>query len=534
MLYLKHESPIAMPLKRTVAAFLFLSIGHAIAQESIPNHLRHPAAPCTDNTTALSPGCTSSTPPEKLDLRDTVTGLSWPMTLGEIATYADHAVQQTDIGSPGGVARLDTTGAFDGDASPARVRTAGGMASRTMARHFNDILSPLDFGGRFDGGDESLSLDAYRGSFTSSALLRIPKGSFTDHTPPVSGYPGTQIWISDGASDAASGNSFRIFPAPTGDTVISNYAGTLNIAKNGNHAGDGAVVSVDYTINTPAKNWNTTKNPVYNAHFGITENCDEASIENRGQVYCLSSQLTAASYNGAIKTDANLFAIRPAITDSHGPRSQISGINTGVIDKTGLPSSKAGGIESAEIDLYASGADDGHDRVALLVGSQQQKDDSHNTLEVGNGILLRAGAYTFYDSAFQIMGAYKNAAIDLRYANTGCPGNICAPALWLGELGPVSFGRRDPNRIKMFGDYDGNMHLVTHYEDALELTGSGDTIIFGRLNAKQGVILPTMTEHQIRNIPTPVEGQIVNDKDAHSPAIFENGHWYHLPLGKEI
>ena len=523
-----------MYLKCTVAAFLSLGIGRACAQESIPNHLRHPASPCARNTAAASPDCTSPTRPTDLNLRDIIAGLSWPMTLGEMATYADHSVQQADIGTSGGVAGLDMAGAFAGDASPAHARAAGGTTPRTMAQHFSDILSPLDFGGRFDGGDESRSLDAYRGSFASMALLRIPRGSFTYRTPPVSGYPGTQIWISDGASDAASGNSFRIFSAPTGDTVISNYAGTLNIAKNGNHAGDGAVVSVDYTINTPAKNWNTTEKPVYNAHFGITENCEEASIENRGQVYCLSSQLTAASYNGAIKTDANLFAIRPAITDSHGPRSQISGINTGVIDQTGLPSSKAGGIESAEIDLYASGADDGHDRVALIVGSQQQKDDSHNNLEVGNGILLRAGAYTFYDSAFQIMGAYKNAAIDLRYANTGCPGDICAPALWLGELGPISFGHADPNRTKIFGDYNGNMHLVTHYADALELTGLGDTIVFGRLTAKQGVVLPTMTEHQIRNIPTPVEGQIVNDQETHTPAIFEQGHWYHIPLGKEI
>lgn len=519
---------------------------------------------------------------------------------------ARGAAQAASTDHPRGLA--DLAGGFDGDISPAHAQAAEGTTSRTLAQHFNDTLSPLDFGGKFEGGDESLSLDAYRGSFPSMALLRMPRGSFTYRTPPVSGYPGTQIWISDGARDAASGNSFRIFPTPTGDTVISNYAGTLNIAKNGNHAGDGAVVSVDYNINTPAKNWNTPENPVYNAHFGITENCEEANIENRGQVYCLSSQLTAASYNGAIKTDANLFAIRPAIRDTHGPRSQISGINTGVIDQTGLPSSKAGGIESAEIDLYASGADDGHDRVALIVGSQQQKDDSHNNLEVGNGILLRAGAYTFYDSAFQIMGAYKDAAIDLRYANTGCPGDICAPALWLGELGPISFGHSDPNRVKIFGDYQGNLHFVTRYADALELTGSGDTAISGRLIARQGlqigassypaitddeygtlnfvvpgpdrdmtrslnalsispdgevtfnsnvhvgrdvefagnvildkaistrqgIVLPTMTEKQIRHMTAPAEGQIVNDQETHAPVIFEQGHWYHIPLGKEL
>ncbi|MFT8421289.1 MAG: hypothetical protein ABF665_07210 [Gluconacetobacter sp.] len=434
----------------------------------------------------------------------------------------------------------------------------------------------IAFSRDFDAGN-LIDLMKYRENIKEMSIIEIYDQYVVDNAPPpVKGYNGTQIWFSHGAENPLTHEAFTRFPSPIGDTVISNYAGTLNIDKNGNHPGDGAVLNIAYHINHPAKKWDSPRGGQYNSHFGTTGNCVEDAIENKGSVYCLSNQLFSSSYGGPIKTDANLFSIRPPITDGHGIRSQISALNSGVIDQTNLPSSQSGGIEAAEIDLYANKPDDAHDRVALIVASSQQNEDKYTNLEVGDGILLRAAAYTYYDSSFQIMGAYKNAALDLRYANTSCPNNTCAPALWIGELEPIAFSRENPDKIKIFGDYSGNIHFVSDYNDNMDIKSSGDvhikkSISIGKsfileennngnfvfyaalpderkkeimeINStnilfhmesffKSGIIISNMKTKEILGIERPKEGEIINDSEIHQPVIYENGHWYPIDIGR--
>lgn len=70
--------------------------------------------------------------------------------------------------------------------------------------------------------------------------------------------------------------------------------------------------------------------------------------------------------------------------------------------------------------------------------------------------------------------------------------------------------------------------LARNISPIMILNGNGD------LSVNRGYVLTDMSKTSILNLSPPKEGTLVNDSTNHLPVIYENGHWYHIQLGKEL
>ncbi|GBQ60078.1 hypothetical protein [Komagataeibacter swingsii] len=151
---------------------------------------------------------------------------------------------------------------------------------------------------------------------------------------------------------------------------------------------------------------------------------------------------------------------------------------------------------------------------------------------IGNGIYLQDGQDVSYGSFLSTNAHYLNAAIDLSQMTCATP-PLCAalriPADVPLDLSADGTATRQ-NRHTL--SYSATTHALEYRHDQktlLQVDDSG-TLRAPALTLSSVLALPSLHAAQIRTLPHPEEGEIVNDADSHAPAIYEKGRWYHLQL----
>jgi len=222
-----------------------------------------------------------------------------------------------------------------------------------------------------------------------------------------------------------------------------------------------------------------TPGTAYKQNAGLAGTCTVPSMDTPMSLYCHQAVLINNGYGGPISAASNVVAIVPAITDTHGPRSQTAAVNLAVIDQTGLPSSKAGALEGAEIDLYATGKDDvGNFRTGLMIlAGLPQGAASGATMDVGQGLLMASGGDSSFQRAISFSAGFSVAGIDLSggWSINNAPAIRFRPGQALDLTGD--------NKTLIAGDSAGNIDITAGGASTptLQVQPAGDTVATGNV-----------------------------------------------------
>ena len=140
--------------------------------------------------------------------------------------------------------------------------------------------------------------------------------------------------------------------------------------------------------------------------------------------------------------------------------------------QTGLPSSQDGTLQTLELDIFASGADDylpGRTVLSIVIG---QDTTSHPAVEVNNGIsfYLFGGHTGWYKNMLYAAAQFNTAVLNTTQATQHTGAN----AIWLGDGHTIALDTAGTHTIRWDGS---QIHLVSPVQiDGLAFLAGGTTV----------------------------------------------------------